>query len=325
MNKSNDYMPINLSTIRVDTAVGCDLYLENRIHGTIQYVLYCSRLSTIRLSKIEELQKHNVKKLFIRKGELKAYLLYAESNLKSIIRDDKVDVQVKTEMVYDVAKSIMIDIFGQPCSREQLLRSKVWITNVIDFAMMHEDVFSNIVNLISYDYTTYSHSVNVSIYGLLFAKYVGFERDGLPAFTTGLLLHDIGKTQIEPEIVNKKSRLNKEEFARIKMHVELGAEMIIQADCFESTCLLPVMQHHEKCNGMGYPKGLFEDSIHKYGKMATIIDVYDALTTRRPYSDARKPFPALTLMADEMKGSFDTDLLKHFISFLGTGGIKQTF
>lgn len=325
MKKSNDYMPINLSTIQVDTTVGCDLYLENRINGTIQYVLYCSRSSVIRLSIIEELQKHDVKKLFIRKGELKAYLLYAESNLKSIIRDDKVDVQVKTEMVYDVAKSIMIDIFGQPCSREQLLRSKAWITNVIDFAMTHEDVFSNIVNLISYDYTTYSHSVNVSIYGLLFAKYVGFERNELPAFTTGLLLHDIGKTQIEPDIVNKKGRLNNEEFARIKMHVELGAEMIIQADCFESTCLLPVVQHHEKCNGMGYPNGLFEGSIHKYGKMASILDVYDALTTRRPYSDARKPFSALTLMTDEMKGSFDTDLLKHFILFLGTGGIKQTF
>jgi HD-GYP domain-containing protein (c-di-GMP phosphodiesterase class II) len=83
------------------------------------------------------------------------------------------------------------------------------------------------------------------------------------------------------------------------------------------------MQHHEKYNGKGYPNGLRGDAIHKYGKIAGIIDTYDALTTKRSYADAKKPFLALKIMHDEMKGSFDEKYFKDFILFLGSGGERQ--
>jgi len=322
MDKSGTYMPINLNTIQVDTVVGCDLFIEIRVDNNLRYTLYSSGTSVIKLNKIEELRKYDVRKLFIRSGDRKKYLRYAELNLKNIIRDKNTDVKVKTEMVYDVAKGIMVDIFEQPRSIEHLERTKVWITNIVEFALRHEAFFSNIVNLISYDYTTYSHSVNVSIYGLFFAKYLKFDSEELYVLTTGLVLHDIGKTQIEPEIINKRGKLTKDEFERIKMHVELGVEMIIQSGCFESSAVIPVIQHHEKCNGSGYPKGIKGDMLHKYGKIAALVDVYDALTTRRAYAFARTPFPALRVMSDEMRGSFDVDLFKQFVLFLGSHKIR---
>jgi len=323
MDVSVEYIPVILNAIRVDTIVGCDLYLQNHINKEIRYVLYCSGTNVVKSDKIEDLQNHQVKNLFVRKEDKKIYLKYVESNLKHIINDGRVDIKEKAYIVYDVAKNIMEDVFEDPRSGEQVERSKTWVSNTINFIIRSKGSFSGMMGIISYDYYTYTHSVNVSVLGLLFAKYLGIYGGEMHVFGTGLLLHDVGKTQIDPAIINKKERLNDEEFARIKMHVELGADILKQTGGVDSASFFPIMQHHEKHNGKGYPNGLKGDAIHKYGKIAGIIDVYDALTTQRSYSDARKPFAALKIMNEEMKGSFDEKYFKDFILFLGSGGERQ--
>jgi len=323
MSGSVEYIPVTLNAIRVDTIVGCDLYLQNHINKEIRYVLYCSGTNVVKSDKIDDLQKHQVKNLFVRKEDKKIYLKYVESSLKHIINDGRVDVKEKAYIVYDVAKNIMEDVFEDPRSGEQVERSKTWVSNTINFIIRSKGSFSGMMGIISYDYYTYTHSVNVSVLGLLFAKYLGIYGGEMHVFGTGLLLHDVGKTQIDPAIINKKERLNDEEFARIKMHVELGADILKQTGGVDSASFFPIMQHHEKHNGKGYPNGLKGDAIHKYGKIAGIIDVYDALTTQRSYSDARKPFAALKIMNEEMKGHFDEKYFKDFILFLGSGGERQ--
>ena len=323
MEASAEYIPVTLNAIRVDTSVGCDLYIQNHINKEIQYVLYCSGTSIVKSDKIEELHEHQIKKLFIRKEDKKIYLKYVESSLKHIINDDRVNIKEKAQIVYDVAKNIVVDLFEDPRSGEQVERSKDWVSNTIDFIIKSKDSFSGMMSMISYDYYTYTHSVNVAVLGLLFAKYLGFDGSEMQSFGTGMLLHDVGKTQIDPDIINKKERLNDEEFAKVKMHVDLGADIIKQTGCVDSASFIPIMQHHERHNGKGYPNGLRGDAIHKYGKIAGIIDTYDALTTKRSYADAKKPFSALKIMYDEMKGGFDEKYFKDFILFLGSGGERQ--
>ena len=126
------------------------------------------------------------------------------------------DIKEKAHIVYDVAKNIMNDVFEDPRSGEHVERSKSWVSNTIDFIIKSKGSFSSMMGMISYDYYTYTHSVNVSVLGLLFAKCLGFDGGEMQSFGTGLLLHDVGKTQIDSEIINKKERLNEEEFTRIK-------------------------------------------------------------------------------------------------------------
>ena len=111
-----EYIPVTLNAIRVDTIVGCDLYLQNHINEEIRYVLYCSGKNVIKSDKIEELQEHQIKSLFIRKEDQKVYLKYVETSLKNIINDDRVDIKEKVRVVYDVAKNIMVDVFEDPRS-----------------------------------------------------------------------------------------------------------------------------------------------------------------------------------------------------------------
>lgn len=312
---SNEYIPVLLSTIVVDTKVGCDLYLEVCENDKINYILYCDETKVFNQEKISGLIKNKIGYLYIRKQDLKIYSKYLEPCLKKVVEGDDIGSAAKAKIVYDVAKNIMEDFFSNPRSGVPVGRVKNWVSTTVGM-IMNDTHSSPLINILSYDYYTYTHSVNVAILGLLFSKCIGLKLEEINAVGIGLLLHDVGKTHINFDILNKKGKLTDEEFEKVKMHVELGLKMLSQVGSIEEASFFPVMQHHEKNNGKGYPQGLRDNAIHQYGKIAAIIDVYDALTTRRPYSDARKPFTALKIMRDEMGGSLDEKLFAEFIFFL---------
>ncbi|MCF6149161.1 MAG: HD domain-containing protein [Candidatus Kuenenia sp.] len=316
----NEYIPIALSTIQPNTCTGCNLYIKIRADADIRYVLYCSGNNALKEDKIKELLYKQINYLFINQSEEKLYLRYMESQLKEVIHDPSIDANVKSKMVYNVAKSIMIDIFNDPRAGDNVDRSKNWVANTVEYVLNNKDATSTMLNMVSHDYYTYTHCVDVSVLGLLFAKYLRLDGKEMNNFGTGLLLHDIGKTQINLGTLNKNGKLSEVEYAEIKKHVEFAHEILNDLGGLNEDSFYPVLQHHEKLNGKGYPKGLKGNEIHDYGKIATIIDVYDALTTKRPYSDARKPFPALQIMKELMDEHFDEVYFRSFVAFLGSRG-----
>jgi len=318
MNIFNDYIPIPLETIQPHSCIGCNIYIKIHANFQTRYILYCSAENIFKQDKIEELLKHNIQWLFISKEDQKKYFQYAESRLKHIIAINTIDVKTKSQLLYGVAKSIMFDIFQDPRSGDNVDRSKNWVSSTVEFVIKNKEATSTMLSMVSHDYYTYTHSVDVSVLGLLFSKYLGFNGNKMHAFGTGLLLHDIGKTQIGLDVLNKKGKLSEHEFSTIKRHVEFGEKIMEELGGLEKESYYPILQHHEKCNGSGYPKGLKGEEIHDYGKIATIIDVYDALTTERPYSKAKKPFYALKIMKEEMATHLDKSYFESFVLFLGT-------
>ena len=194
MSGTVEYVPVTLNAIQVDTIVGCDLFFTKR-HKKKRFVTFyivVERMSLNR-TKLRICRKNHIKRLFVRKGDQKIYLKYVESSLKHIINDNRVDIKEKAYVVCDVAKNIMNDVFEDPRSGEKVERSKIWVSNTIDFIIRSKGSFSSLLGVVSYDYYTYTHSVNVSVLGLLFAKYLGFDGGEMQVFGTGLLLHDVGK------------------------------------------------------------------------------------------------------------------------------------
>ncbi len=137
-------------------------------------------------------------------------------------------------------------------------------------------------------------------------------------------MHDVGKTKISTDILNKNGKLTKEEFDIIKKHPELGVEILEETGIEFNEERIITLQHHENDDGSGYPYGLKKDKIHPCGKIARVIDVYDALTAKRSYADAIRPFAALVEMKDNMLNCFDTELFKEFIRFLGPYDPRKT-
>jgi len=126
---------------------------------------------------------------------------------------------------------------------------------------------------------------------LALGRNLGLSRAELKSLGAGLLLHDIGKSEIDDAILNKRGTLTEEEWNVMRSHPERGEAILSQAEGVDPLALTIVMQHHEKRSGKGYPRGLKGDEIHSYAKICALADVFDALTTQRSYKEALDSFP----------------------------------
>jgi len=311
-----EYLPVDLSSLKTDTKVGCDLYLLVKSGADSRYILYCRGDAIFESSKREMLLGKNISRLFITKEDQQKYYEYLENNFQSIISDTKLSSDEKTKIVHGAATNIVKDLFNDPRSGS-IERTKTFAYNMVDYVLKDTSAAQSLLKIAVHEYYTYTHCVNVAAVGTLFAKDLGLEDKDLKGLCSGILLHDVGKTKISTDILNKKGKLTKEEFDEIKKHPELGAEVLDETGTEFKEERIITLQHHENYDGSGYPYGLAKNEIHPSGKIARIIDVYDALTTKRSYADAIRPFAALLEMRNNMLNCFDNELFKEFIQFLG--------
>jgi putative nucleotidyltransferase with HDIG domain len=310
------FFPVTLDSLRTDTVIGCDIYLLVSDNGRSNYVLYCKGDNAFENKKRELLVRRNINRLFIGRKDQKKYSEYIESNLQHILSDEKIQTEEKTRIVYGTGTTMLHDVFKEPVHKN-IVRSQTFAYNMIDYILRDGKAAYNLLKITSHDYYTYTHSVNVATIGSLFAKNIGLNEKDLKSFCTGMLLHDLGKTKISSSILNKKGPLTEEEFEEIKMHPEVGAKILKESGSSFKDEYTVILQHHENCDGSGYPYGLKKEEIHYIARLVHIIDIYDALTTKRSYSPPQKPFDSLKLITNEMYNSVDQAMLKSFIRFLG--------
>ena len=313
---SSDYLPVNSSSLRSDTIVGCDLYLLVETKSESRYVLYSRGDAVFEDDDRGMLWEKNISRLFIKKDDQQKYYEYLENNFQEIITDVKIPPDERAKIVYSAATNLLKDLFNDPRSGN-INRTKTFAYNMVDYILQEGRVARSLLKIAIHDYHTYTHSVNVAAVGTLFAKELGFGDEDLKHFCAGILLHDVGKTRISTDILNKKGKLTKEEYEEIKKHPEMGVEILKETGSRFTEEYLITLQHHENYDGTGYPRGLKKDEILFCGRIARIIDVYDALTTNRPYAKAIRPFAALVEMKDKMPNCFDRELLIKFIRFFG--------
>ena len=177
---------------------------------------------------------------------------------------------------------------------------------------------SNLVQLTDirvHDEYTFAHSVNVAMLSGMLGRLANMSDSDLHELTLGALLHDLGKVIVPPEILNKRGRLTSNEFDIIRHHPEAGFAKIKGLSLPKAATLgLVALQHHEHMDGTGYPDRRMGKDIHVYGRISAIADVYDALTSSRPYKKAYSPAVAYHIMTNCSPGQFDERLLKLFFS-----------
>ena len=193
--------------------------------------------------------------------------------------------------------------------------------NVSDKILM--DIIQRKENLVQltdirlHDTYTFAHCVNVAILSAMLGMLCRYSKDDLKLLTLGAMLHDLGKIRIPSNILNKNGRLADDEFKVIKSHPAEGAARIKEMErLLPSPGILAAIaaQHHEHVDGCGYPAGLTGEKIHRFAKIVAIADVYDALTSERPYKKAYAPSVTHNIMVNVNKGQFDDELLKLFFN-----------
>jgi HD-GYP domain-containing protein (c-di-GMP phosphodiesterase class II) len=170
---------------------------------------------------------------------------------------------------------------------------------------------------------TYTHSLNVSLLCSLLGSWLNLSHTHIEQLSYCGILHDIGKSKVSPEILNKPGALTPEEFDEIKKHPVTAYKMLEQDDSISKDVALGVLMHHEREDGSGYPFGLKSDQIHYYAKILAVVDVYDAMTSNRVYKKRQPPFDVLEMYESEYLTKCDAGImltfLKHISSFyIGT-------
>ncbi|UCD33602.1 MAG: HD domain-containing protein [Desulfobacterales bacterium] len=145
------------------------------------------------------------------------------------------------------------------------------------------------------DYTTALHSINVMAFALGFAAHTGFNSHDMKIFGLAALLHDVGKTKIDPEILQAAGKLSDEEFEEMKKHTTIGFNILDKCQFNDQRIKLTALDHHEKLDGSGYPNG--KSNLSEIAQIIGIIDCYEALTNDdRPYRSAMDPLKALEII-----------------------------
>jgi putative nucleotidyltransferase with HDIG domain len=180
----------------------------------------------------------------------------------------------------------------------------------------HPGALISIARLKTADDYTYLHSVAVSALMVGLARQLGLDDGACQEAATGGLLHDLGKACMPLDILNKPGHLTEDEFAVMRTHPEQGERLLRASGLENASVLHMVRHHHEKFDGGGYPSCLPAEATPLLTRMSTVCDVYDAITSNRPYKEAWDPGESLRRMAS-WKGHFDPAVLKAFIASVG--------
>lgn len=221
----------------------------------------------------------------------------------------------KAGAVFEHCSGLMQDLMNEPVTEQLIADTSQPIIELAECIVADEEVSGSLLRMTSHDYYTYTHCVNVGVKSLLIAKHVLDSHDEklMRELGVGFFLHDIGKSKVDPGILNKPGKLTDEEFAIMRHHPERGAELLKNANALDEICKITVLQHHEKIDGSGYPYGLKGKEFHLFGQICALADIYDALTAERSYKKGMTVFEALKLMKDKMSHHFDEKLFKQFI------------
>jgi len=184
-----------------------------------------------------------------------------------------------------------------------------------------ESILLGMTTIKNYDEYTFNHSVNVSIYSLAMGKRLGFSKKTLTELGITGLLHDIGKSKVPREVLNKPASLNEEEWGMMKKHPLMGVEIVLnlkQLGEINPRMVVGIFDHHLKSDLSGYPKLFRKKKVSLFGRIIQIADSYDAMTTPRIYKKTPyTPEQALALLLRERTVHFDPLLLKIFIGLVG--------
>lgn len=235
--------------------------------------------------------------------------------LRAAIENTHIPPQTKAKAVYDHSVKMMDNILQDP-SPENILAGKTMIHETVDHILADDETADFLSKITSHDYYTYTHSVNVGMLSVLLAKRVfqgSFSSHNMQELGAGFFLHDLGKCDVPNTLLNKRTTLSDSEWELMRNHPSRGNQLLSDADQLTTECGLIVMQHHEREDGTGYPFGKIGDEIHLYGRICTIADVYDALTSTRAYKKKLPPFEALKIMKEEMIHHFHPELFAEFV------------
>lgn len=264
---------------------------------------------------IEALPRLGIHGVFVSEGEDDPEEIVVSDKAKQVIEKLEVPDRTKVKLTESVKKRVVkgVQFLYSDTDSKDFEETTNNIANDLMKAIMDNDAIAFDISMLKVsDEYTFKHSVDVATMAMVIAKTYGLSKKEIYEIGIAGLLHDIGKSKIPKEVLNKQDKLSDEEFELMKMHSLYGYRILQEKGSISQPILLGVLQHHEKINGKGYPLGVGDDKISLYARIISIADVYDALVTERPYKKAFTQRDAIEIIMS-MTGELDITIMKSFL------------
>lgn len=267
--------------------------------------------------QIEYLRTKGISCIYIAEGEVDPDELELQipQYTRDLIEKSKVPDKPKAKLSESVKKQVCVgvqNLFANPSS-ENFTESSINVANQLMASVLADDAVAVDLGMLKVsDEYTFKHSVDVAAMSLVIGKNAGLSEAELKELSIAGLLHDVGKAKIPAEVLNKPGKLSDDEFALMKQHTLFGFQILKEKNSFSEGIMFGVLQHHEKMNGRGYPQRVDASKIHKYARIISVADVFDALVTQRPYKDPFTMYSATEMMMS-MSEELDIDMMRVFL------------
>lgn len=311
-SKTTRYKSIDKRILTEGELLNFQLYIPNETKSVMGLFLQSDTVldgnSKVRLREIE--------KLYINEEESASYDAYVQQHIQTIALSEEIPLDDKAIIVYERATSVINEMFRNPESLEVAKSIKPVVDSFVNIILHDTKAVESLLKITAHDYYTHTHSINVSIYTLSLGAFLGIEGDDLKILGMAAVLHDIGKSKVNYDIINKNGKLTEVEFDEMKTHPAQGHAIALKLGMTDERILSGIRHHHEKLEGGGYPDGIKGDEISQFARIIGVCDVFDALSTKRSYKDPMSSFESLGLMKQQMLGHLDMNLVNAFIKML---------
>ncbi len=250
------------------------------------------------------------------------YLYVRDERISDIKIDDPITEKTRYEarlIIRDITRDLQSEGAGGKIKKSINVQDRDLLNTVnkiIDELLDSNDAIVQLVDIRSKDDYLFAHSVNCAVLATLTAKKMKFKPKELRWLAAGSLFHDLGMIAIPDKLINKPGELTEDEFKVISGHPLQGFEIFRTTNIFDARAGVVVLQHHERLQGQGYPKGLSGKNINTLAQLCGIADVYDAMTSDRPHRKAYQPHEVVEMLMSSGEELFDATILQHFLSVI---------
>jgi putative nucleotidyltransferase with HDIG domain len=242
------------------------------------------------------------------------------ASLPRVLANQRMTPIERSKTAYSIVAKVLTPVFTRenPLDHDGLLLTHQAIDAITLHLIEDEEMVWAMVATMQKHMATHTHAINTAIYGIVLARFMQLGPvDAIRDVARGGLLHDIGKNRVPRSVLDKPSALDASEWQVIRTHVKAGHDMIVRALGYPPAYAHIIADHHERCDGSGYPAGRTAAGIALDAQLVGVVDAFDALTSRRPYRAGMSAFDALHMMRVAMRGQFSDELLREFIGLLG--------
>ena len=306
---SNSYFKVRINTLIPSQPTTFDLHLK----VADQVILYLRAGDRLDQEKIKALGiKDSGHHFLVKEDDRKSYKNYVHNQMISA----NLNVREKAVVLRESSMTLVEELFENPDVNKALDASRPVIKEFVEFMKAEPEAMSHLISLSGHDFYTYNHSLDVSIYSLGLGESLALNKIELEELGIAALLHDIGKRQINLDILCKKGPLTDAEWSQMKMHPQYGLTILNDYQNVSDAVKAACFEHHESWVGNGYPQQISGEEIHPFARIVAITDTYDAMTTQRSYNVPLTPIDAVTTMKEKIAGRYDPDMLKAMYSVL---------